>query len=201
MEAVTEPWVQLIQNCVVLVVPVGLVLFVRAARPGLRQGYLRRARGPLCALPPLVSVALVRVNLVVDLVSGKYGDAGPGRRLPALGRPAHRHLPRPVGAAPPARPPRADPAAGDRPLNPGHAAARPRDGGGPGRAYPPGQTGRSQTVASGGRVSRRAAGRPWVPGSSGLRGSGLPMPPPPYRSSSVLRTSRHTVWASGTPRA
>ncbi len=138
VEAVTEPWVQLIQNCVVLVlvVPVGLVLFVRAARPDLRRGYLRRARGPLCALlavagslgfilvvsatqsgnsfrgsafwllflltwmiffglgalvngvanvfrtadvhevlPPLVSVALVWVNLVVDLVSGKYGDA------------------------------------------------------------------------------------------------------------------------------
>ncbi|MFF2312044.1 hypothetical protein ACFVVJ_20650 [Streptomyces albidoflavus] len=52
VEAVTAPWVRLIQNRVVLVlvVPAGLVPFVRAARPGLRRGYLRRARGPLCAL-------------------------------------------------------------------------------------------------------------------------------------------------------
>ncbi|MFI8131688.1 hypothetical protein SJI45_22180 [Streptomyces sp. S399] len=138
VEAVTAPWVQLVQNCVVLVlvVPVTLAVFVKAARPGMRRIYLRRARGPLCVLlsllvslvavlavaftqpggdvtgsglwlvlamawlvffglgalansvanvfrtadvhevvPPLVSVALVWVNLVVDLVTGKYGDA------------------------------------------------------------------------------------------------------------------------------
>ncbi|MFC7470936.1 hypothetical protein ACFQVA_30385 [Actinomadura keratinilytica] len=144
VEAVTAPWVRLIQNRVVLVlvVPAGLVLFVRAARPGLRRGVpapgagtaLRPAGGGWLArprprgerhpvgdhslggsafwrlslltwliffglgalvngvanvfrtadvhevLPPLVSVALVSValvwvNLVADLVGGKYGDA------------------------------------------------------------------------------------------------------------------------------
>ncbi|MFD4987162.1 hypothetical protein [Streptomyces sp. NPDC058374] len=137
MEVVTAPWLQIIQNCLVLVlvVPVVLAVFIRSARPDLRRPYLRRSRGPLCVLlsllavvvfltvttlttggnlaetavavrlaavwliffgisallnsvanvfrtadvhevvPPMVSVALVWVNLAVDLIGDKYGDA------------------------------------------------------------------------------------------------------------------------------
>ncbi len=62
-----------------------------------------------------------------------------------------------------------------------------------------GQAGRSQTVASGGRVSRMLAGRPCQGCGSGLTTSGWMTSPPPYRAASVFSTCTQAGTSSGTP--
>lgn len=62
-----------------------------------------------------------------------------------------------------------------------------------------GQAGRSQTVASGGRVSCTLSRRPFQATGSDFSGSGLVTSLPPYAAASVLSTSRSASTPSGTP--
>ncbi len=107
---------------------------------------------------------------------GPEPDAAGGADRPASGEgPGVRHGPgRRAGAVRRERPVR-------RP-DPGHPAARravrARAAGGP-QAHRGGHTGRSHTVASGGRVRSSDAGRPWDATGSGLSGSGWVTSLPP----------------------
>lgn len=77
-EAVTQPWIQVFQNCGMLVVLVPIVsgIFIRSARPDLRRGYLRRTRGPAAVLGVLVGLVVVLV-LMTMAGQGTFGTMSP----------------------------------------------------------------------------------------------------------------------------